>query len=131
TNIFTDETNDLKPANRIAESAIYSVSPGCFDAAGTALLEGRAFSRHDDQDTPHVAVVSREFARKTFGPLTNATGRYFKSQDGTRTQVVGIVEDGKHQSLTEDPKAAMFVPILQRPTSETSLVVRWNRDPQL
>src|SRR5947207_15000385 len=35
------------------------------------------------------------------------------------------------QALTCTSGSAMFVPILQRPTSETSLVVRWNRDPQL
>ncbi|MDQ2844411.1 MAG: hypothetical protein M3Y72_25875 [Acidobacteriota bacterium] len=51
--------------------------------------------------------------------------------DGTRTQVVGIVEDGKYTAnLTEDPQAAMFLPILQSPSSETSLVVRSNRDPR-
>ena len=130
TNIFTDEVTDLSAANRIASSAIYSVSPDYFDAAGAKLLEGRQFSWHDDENAPHVAVVSREFARTVFGSATNVAGRYFKGQDGTRTQVVGIVEDGKHSSLTEDLKPAMFVPVLQRPSSETSLVVRSNRDPQ-
>jgi ABC-type antimicrobial peptide transport system permease subunit len=42
---------------------------------------------------------------------------------------VGIVEDGKYDTLTEDPKAAMFFPILQSPWSVTHLVVRSGRDP--
>jgi len=51
-------------------------------------------------------------------------------RDGTRIQVVGIVEDGKYTTnLTEDPQAAMFLPILQSPSNETWLVVRSNRDP--
>ena len=79
---------------------------------------------------PRVAVVNREFARKIFGSVTNAIGRYFKLPDGTRIQVVGIVEDGKYTSLTEDPQPAMFLPILQSPSSATWLVVRSNRDPQ-
>ena len=63
--------------------------------------------------------------------MTNAIGRYYKLQDGTRIQVVGIVEDGKYTvNLTEDPQPAMFLPILQSPSSETWLVVRSNRDPQ-
>ena len=33
-------------------------------------------------------------------------------------------EDGKYESLTEDPHPAMFLPILQSPSSETCLVVR-------
>ena len=64
-----------------------------------------------------------------FGSATNALGRYFKMPDGARTQVVGIVENGKYKSLTEDPQPAMFLPILQSPSKETSLVVRSNRDP--
>src|SRR5262249_37880273 len=59
----------------------------------------------------------------------NATGRYFKTRDGTRMQVVGIVEDGKYFSLTEDPEPAMFFPILQSPSNETWIVVRSRRDP--
>jgi ABC-type antimicrobial peptide transport system permease subunit len=41
---------------------------------------------------------------------------------------VGIAEDGKYESLTEDPQPAMFLPILQLPSSLTCLVVRTNGD---
>jgi len=70
------------------------------------------------------------FARKIFGSVDNAVGKYFKMEDGTRVQVVGIVEDGKYYQLTEDPKPAMFLPFMQFPTSLSCLVVRSNRDPQ-
>jgi ABC-type antimicrobial peptide transport system permease subunit len=40
------------------------------------------------------------------------------------------VEDGKYHDLTEDPTPAMFLPMLQSPSSDTWLVVRSNRDPQ-
>jgi hypothetical protein len=33
--------------------------------------------------------------------------------DGTRVQVVGVAQDGKYGKLTEDPHAAMFLPILR------------------
>src|SRR6266478_7200314 len=129
-NIFTDETTDLRPPNAAAEGIRYSISPEYFAAAGTALLAGRTLSWHDDENSPRVGVVNREFAGKIFGSATKALGRYYKLRDGTRVQVVGIVEDGKYMSLTEDPLAVMFLPILQSPSSETSLVVRSNRDPQ-
>ena len=77
-----------------------------------------------------MAVINQEFARKIFGSVTNAMGRYYKMRDGTRIEVVGIVEDGKYMNLTEDPKPAMFLPILQSPASGTWLVVRSDRDPQ-
>jgi len=40
------------------------------------------------------------------------------------------VEDGKYGSLTEDPQPAMFLPVLQWPSTSTYLVVRSGRDPQ-
>jgi predicted permease len=130
-NVFTDETTDLRPANAAATSILFKISPGYLRAAGTALLSGRTFTWHDDKDAPRVAVINQEFARKIFGSVTNAMGRYYKIQDGTRIQVVGIVEDGKYTvNLTEDPQLAMFLPILQSPWSETWLVLRSNGDPQ-
>jgi ABC-type antimicrobial peptide transport system permease subunit len=40
-----------------------------------------------------------------------------------------MVEDGKYNRLTEDPQPAMFLPILQSPSSQTCLAVRSDRDP--
>jgi predicted permease len=127
--IFTDEMADLRTSNAAADSFVLGISPGYFHAAGTALLSGRPFTWHDDKNAPRVAVINREFARKVFGSVTNAVGRYFKRPDGTRIQVVGIVEDGKYNRLTEDPQPAMFLPILQSPSSQTCLAVRSDRDP--
>jgi predicted permease len=129
-NVFTSVTTDLRPSNAAAEAVLYSISPEYFQAAGTALLAGRALSWHDDKHAPRVAVVNREFARKIFGSATNAIGRYYRMPDETRIQVVGIVEDGKYRNLTEDPQPAMFLPILQLPSRQTMLVVRSNSDPQ-
>jgi predicted permease len=128
--VFTDQTADLRASNAAATGIRYSISPQYFRAAGTAFLAGRDFTWHDDQDAPRVAVINQEFARKIFGSVTNALGRYYKLRDGTRIQVAGIVEDGKYMNLTEDPQPVMFLPILQMPFSETSLVVRAKLDPQ-
>jgi predicted permease len=113
--VFTDKTADLRPANAAAEVFLYKISPEYFHAAGTALLSGRSFTWHDDKDAPRVAVVNTEFARKIFGSVTDAMGGYFKRDDGTRVEVVGIAEQGKYHSLTEDPQPAMFLPFLQSP----------------
>jgi ABC-type antimicrobial peptide transport system permease subunit len=74
--------------------------------------------------SPRVAIVNREFARKMFGSAANPIGQSFKMKDGTRIQVVGTVEDGKYNSLTEDPLPVMFLPIQQSPSTTTILVVR-------
>jgi predicted permease len=129
-NIFKEETIDLRPYNVAATPFRYDVSPEYFHAAGTTLLAGRSFSWHDDKEAPAVAIVNRQFANKIFGSVTNAVGRYYKVQDGTRVQVVGVVEDGKYLSLTEAPEPVMFLPFLKSPTSLSYLVVRSSRDPQ-
>jgi len=124
-NIFTDKTVDLMPSNAAARVITFSISPEYLQVAGTPLLAGRDLTWHDDKNAPHVAVVNRLFAGRLFGSATNALGGYYKLDDGTRIQVVGIVEDGKYSpNITEDPRLAMFLPILQSPSTETWLVVR-------
>ena len=130
-NVFTDETTDLRPSAAAARATPFSISPGYFRAAGTALLAGRDFTLRDDKNAPRVAVVNREFARKIFGSETNAMGRYYKDADGKRLQVVGIVEDGKYSlDLTDPLPPAMFLPILQSPSDEAFIVVRSSSSPQ-
>jgi len=128
--VFRDQTIDLSPANAVASPFMFRMSPEYFQAAGTALLAGRTFSWHDDKNGPSVAVVNREFAVKVFGSAGNALGHAYKLHDGTRIQVVGIVESGKYKGLSDDLAPAMFLPILQSPTLATNLVIRSSRDPR-
>jgi ABC-type antimicrobial peptide transport system permease subunit len=122
--VYSDPTTELKPANAAATAGIYNITPEYLHASGTALLAGRTFTWHDDRSAPRVGVVNGIFARKMFGSVDKAIGGYYKMKDGTRIQVVGVAEDGKYGSLTEDPWPVMFLPILQSPSSSTWLVVR-------
>jgi predicted permease len=128
--IFSDKTTDLRPSNAGASAFMYHISPDYLRAEGTTLLAGRAFTWHDDRNSPRVAVVNREFARKMFGSVKNAIGGHYKMPDGSRIQVVGIAQDGKYGGITEDPQMAMFLPIAQWPSNSNWLVVRSSRDPQ-
>jgi predicted permease len=131
-NVFTDKTADFRPSNAAAHIITFSISPEYLQVAGTPLLAGRDLTWHDDKNAPRVAVVNRLFAGRMFGSATNALGGYYKLDDGTRIQVVGIVEDGKYSpNITEDPRLAMFLPILQSPSTETWLVVRSSANPRL
>ena len=124
--IYSDQTRDLRPANAATDAVTFSISPGYFQAAGTALLSGRGFTWQDDGQAPHVAVINDEFARRIFGSARQALGRYFRTKDEGRIQVVGIVENGKYiANIAEGAQAAMFVPILQSPATDTWLVVHY------
>ena len=130
-NVFTDEATDLRSSNAAADAVIFSISPEYLRAAGTTLLAGRDFTWHDDKNAPRVAVLNREFARRIFGSVTNAMGRNYKLPDGKRIQVVGVVEDGKYSpNLTDPLPPAMFLPILQSPSTETYVIVRSSGNPQ-
>jgi len=130
-NVFTNETTDLRPSAAAAGAEMFSISPEYFRAAGTALLAGRDVTWQDDKTAPRVAVVNQEFARRIFGSVTNAMGRYYRLPDGKRVQVVGIVEDGKYSvDLTDPLPPAMFFPLLQSPSTETFIVVRSTASPQ-
>ena len=130
--VYRDDATDFRLSSAVAETMIYGISPEYLRAAGTMLVAGRVFTWHDDGHAPRVAVVNREFARKVLGAQSGSeaqtVGRYYKTQDGTRIQVVGLVEDGKYKTLTEEQQPAVFLPILQSPSSATWLVLRSDRD---
>jgi len=127
--VYTDSTTDFRPTNEAADAMTYNISPGYLEAAGTTLLAGRDFTLHDDSTAPKVALINRTFARKVFGSVDKAIGGYFKFWGGTRAQVVGVVEDGKYRTLTEDQQPAMFFSFQQQQSSGTWLLVRSGRDP--
>jgi predicted permease len=125
--VFSQESVDFRAANSAFDSYVYDVSPGYLTAAGTSLLAGRDVSFTDTPKTPPVAIVNKEFARRLFHS-DDAVGRHFKNRQGVSIQIVGIMADGKHFTLSEDPKAAAFFPISQVGDTRTSLVVRTHRD---
>ena len=101
----------------------YAISPGYFVTAGTRLLAGRDFTWHDDKKAPPVAIVNQTFARRLFG-TPNALGRVFRDGGGTNLTIIGITEDGKYGSLTEDPAAVVFYSVMQRPDTDCHVLVR-------
>jgi predicted permease len=124
--VFREGTADLKASNSVTTAHYLSISPGYLAAARTRLLAGRDFTWDDGPDSPTVAIVNQTFARLLFGNAV-AVGGHFLGADKTRYEVVGVVEDGKFDSLTENPKAAMFYPLAQAPEGDTTLVVRSQR----
>jgi predicted permease len=118
-----------KPVPRrtaLSVATIYAITPGYFAAAGTRLVAGRDIDWRDRAGAPPVAVVNRTFARTLF-PGENAIGKRFRFGRDPRAQqieIAGVVEDGKYQSLGEDPALAVFRPMAQGYNHWTTLVMR-------
>ena len=128
--VFRDSTTDFRLTNSVADAMDYNVSPNYLQAAGTRLLAGRDLRFDDDKKAPTVALVNHQFAVKVFGSVEKAVGGHFKFWGGNRAEVVGVVEDGKYRTMTEDQQPAMFFSFQQHGGSGTWLVVRSKRDPQ-
>jgi hypothetical protein len=83
----------------------------------------RLMRHKDDATTTKVALVNDTFARVMFGDVP-PIGRHFMTGEKSLYEIVGIVEDGKYDSLTESPQAAIFFPLAQNADSDTTVIVR-------
>ena len=106
------------------------VGPGYFAAAGTRVVEGRAFADGDRQGAPLVAIVSRTAATK-YWPHGTAIGGQIKAGGSAWRTVVGVTEDVTVRELGESPVPFAFYPFdqpsgqLRRPTDPAHLFVRF------
>ena len=123
TPVYREGTAGQRPSESVMAAHYYTISPGYLRAAATRLLAGRDFTWQDDATKPNVALVNETFAHKMFGS-TLAVGRHFLYSDKSLYEVIGVVEDGKYESLTEDPTPAMFLPLAQNNQGDTAVVVR-------
>ena len=121
--VYRQGTTDFRTSNIAFAANVYSISPGYLQAAGTRLLAGRDFGWTDDGKSPKVAIVNETFVHQLFH-RSFAVGLRFMTAGGTSHEIVGVVEDGKYGTLTENPGPAVFFPLSQNPSSYTALVVR-------
>jgi hypothetical protein len=91
----------------------------------TRLRAGREFNTFDTPDSPRVAIVNETFARRVVG-TSDAVGRHFRTGPGPNDirEIVGVVEDGKYFSLSEDPRPTVFWPATASYNSSTVIGVR-------
>jgi predicted permease len=123
TGIYPQGTAPVSRADELFSAQYFSISPRYFQTAGTRLVAGRDFTWHDDQHAPSVAIVNQTLVRRLFG-TSNALGRIFRPGGGQNFTIVGIVEDGKYGSLTEDAAPAVFYSVAQSPDTDTHVLIR-------
>ena len=126
TAVYAADAPELSVKNRKFMTPYFKVSPGYRPAAGTRILLGRNFTPQDDAKAPKVAIINQTFAEKLFG-TENAIGKYMKIF-GNKTEIVGVVENGKYTAVSEEPTPALFVPIFQMGNEQMCMLVRSDRD---
>ena len=95
------------------------VGPGFFETMGISLLQGRTFSKADEETSPKVAIISESMARKYFTDR-DPIGQRLPSDmaqrfGGADTQIVGVVRDTKHYLRQSKWDEAIYVPYTQVP----------------
>jgi len=123
TGVFPADKGDPQPSDRIPVT-FYQVSPDFFATLGTKLLGGREFTWHDDKNSPQVAIVNVAFAKRVLHTGNPVGQRFRGGRSWPFTEVIGVVEDGKYESLTESQQPVVFWSILQSYNSTTTLEVR-------
>jgi macrolide transport system ATP-binding/permease protein len=118
------------PAPNEETNAYYiRVGSNYLETMGIALVAGREIDERDTPEHPDVVVINETLAR-----------RYFKERDplgarlriGQRAlEVVGVARDGKYSSLTEQPRAFMYLPLSQWYRPDNVLIVKSQSDPRV
>ena len=108
----------------------YVAGPGYFRTMQTRLISGREFDTHDTTNSTRVAVVNEAFAKRLF-PGENALGKRFRTNPESTdwTQIIGIAQDGKYQSLNDVSDPAYFAARSQRYDSTITIVARSSQPP--
>jgi predicted permease len=93
-----------------------AVSPEYFRVMGIPRLSGRGFTDRDGANAPGVALITKSVAKKLW-PGEDPIGRRITLEDNPAPAdwltIVGVVEDVRQQSLTEQPSPAIYQPYRQ------------------
>jgi macrolide transport system ATP-binding/permease protein len=118
----------LKEAPQVAHTV---VDPAYFETLKIPLLQGRAFSDFDRENTPEVVIANRKMA-DLFWPGQDALGKtVVLGEKRRKATVVGVTGIGKYLDLNEDPQPFLYYALGQHNQGSINLIARTGGDPQL
>jgi predicted permease len=89
-----------------------TATPGYFRSMGIPVLRGRGFERSDHELRTGAVVISESMAQH-YWPDENPLGRLVRpEEEASSYEIVGVVGDVRHVSLTEDPVDMIYYPML-------------------
>lgn len=103
------------------------VSPGYFSATGTTLLQGRDFGADDRNGSTPVAIVNKTFVKR-YLPGRDPIGVRFSAgypapDPRNEVLVVGVVDDVRQKSVSDEAEPAFYAPLAQIPFRRQTVVV--------
>jgi len=125
----TDFTIEGQPVPAPGEEFVTDVrvtDDNYFRAMNIPVLSGRTFTEQEATEKRHVAVISKELARKYF-PGEDPVGKRIivdMTDKPEPTEIIGVVGDIKHASLDAETRATVYWPHPQLSYSSMTLVAR-------
>ncbi len=116
------------------------ISPDYFKVMRMTLKQGRGFEDTDQPGSEPVVIVNEAFARQNFkerNPIGQEIFVCCERGDLAMRRIVGVVNETKQRNLSEEPPAAVFIPVAQASESvrqvmqQASFVLRAEAAPQL
>jgi putative ABC transport system permease protein len=105
-----------------------AVTTDLFSTLRIPILQGRAFTSADREDSQPVAIVSRSLVNRHW-PDADPIGRRLRVGTGPWLTVVGVCGDVIQDWFLDRSHAAVYVPYDQSPTGNLALMLRTSGDP--
>lgn len=107
------------------------VDENYFSTFGIRVLAGRVFNTGDREKGGNVVVINHKMA-ETLWPNQDPLNKTVTYGDPSHSAlVVGVVEDGKYESLDEVTRPFFYFPMSQHYLQSVNVVARTTGDPQL
>jgi predicted permease len=111
-----------------------AVSPQYFETLGVPLLLGRTFTARDNATSTKVAILNETATRFYFGNESSIGKKVRLANYPSRDlvyEIVGVVKDSLHDSLREQSRRSLYLPIPQSADriNRVALAVRCAGDP--
>ena len=107
------------------------ISQEYFSTLGIPVTGGRAFTERDNPQAPPVMLVNEAFVREHFQG-ENPLGKKLQLGWGGESpkEIVGVVGNVRHRSLSDTTRAEMYVPQAQFANAGITLIVRSSVKPE-
>jgi macrolide transport system ATP-binding/permease protein len=118
------------PSSNLGRAILTSaVSPGYFRTMRLPLVRGRDFSPSDTKTTPRVAIVNESTAAH-FWPGQDAIGKVLRFYgDPLPAEVVGVARNASYQAIGEEPRALIYLSLMQYYLPTAVVYFRTEGDP--
>ena len=112
----------LKPGEQInVDWAI--VTRDYFRTMGMTLLEGRTFTRDEDEQGKPVLLVDENLARR-FWPNESAVGKHIAYDSPIKHEIIGVVKDVSFYGSEVKPLIKIYSPLGRFPQRKSTLSIR-------